>query len=812
MKHSRSSPLSNFTLRLNQGFASLAGWSFDHRVWVSLFAVALLGISLTLASRAQVDSSYEAYFDPADPIFETYEKFQSDFGSDEIAYILYSAPGSEFGPWNLEIMRKVASLTTALEEEVPFIYEVRSLTNAELMLGEESEIRIHKIGDDFPENQEELLELREAYLAKPIMVNGILSADAQHAAIIIEMDRTSTDPLEDIRLDPAGGDNLDNLYPQVTDSAIREILDRPEFSNFVFDYSGDVPFNAAYNVIIEDESTFLGMVTALVIALILFAAFRSFLGVFAPLFVVQMSVAATIAFIVLLGWKLDLSFGSIPTLLTAIGVAHSVHILSAFRQHFPELGDRREALVKTLYLVGTPCLLTSVTTAIGFAAMSFVPIKSIAHMGVYSSAGALLAFVLSVTVLLALLSFGSATPKKSSRSRVGHLTDATMDRFLGAIRNFVIRWRIGILIFSALILALSAMGIAKMQVDSNMLDDLSDSVPLKASTLRIDEIMGGVTNLVLLFDGGESDSIKDPLVMQEIDRIQEWANRQEIVKKSYSITDIVKDLNQTFHAGDPDFYRIPDDRNLIAQYLILYESAGGADASKYVSSDYQHAHLELRLRLGHTSKLLALKDGLLEELSKRPLSASKMEITGIGALWIKLVEYIVSSQIQGFLIAFSAIALMMCLLLGSARTGFLAMVPNLVPILLTLGAMGWLDIPLDYAKAGIAAVAMGIAVDDTIHLVLRFRHEFLACGSYSEALNRSLQEVGRALVITSIALTAGFLVLLLSVLDSQAIQGLLLSVTIVTALVADFLLMPALILTFKPFGPEKADPENTSQA
>jgi hypothetical protein len=801
----RVSDSPNFSSRLNQSAADLAGWSFDHRWWVVFFALALAAGSFALASRAQIDSSYEAYFDPQDPAYLAYETFRADFGSDEVSYILYEAPDAEFGPWNHRIMRQVIDLTETLEDEVPFVYEVQSLANAELMLGGENGIEIRKIQDHFPQSQEELLELRTRYLAKPMMVGGILSADAQYAAIVIKMDRTSTDPLEEIRLDPDGGDGIANLYPQVTANAIDEILNRPEYSEITFYHSGDVPLNAIYNQVISDESAFLDAVTALVIALILLIFFRSSVGVLAPVLVVQMSVLATVAFVVLVGWELDLSFGSVPTLLTAIGIAHSVHILSEFRRSFLQIGDRRAALVQTLYLVGAPCMLTSLTTAVGFAAMSLVPIKSIAHMGTYSAFGSLMAFVLSVTVLMALLSFGRRTPRyDSTRSRPRSAATArAMEKFLNATHQFVVRRRIETLIVSAGILAFSVFGISLVVVDANWLNDFSDSIPLKADTLRIDEEMGGLTNLILLFDGGEPGSVKEPAVMKEIDRIQTWANGEDLVRKSYAITDIIKDLNQTFHADDPEFYKIPDSRDLIAQYLILYESAGGDEAEEYVSSDYQRARLELRLRLDMTSETALLAAGIDEEIARNPLVASTLEITGIGALWLKLVDYIVLSQVQGFAIAFSVIAVLMCLLLGSVKTGLISMIPNLIPACLTLGVMGWLEIPLDYSKVSIAAVAMGIAVDDTIHLVLRFRHEFNLCGRYVEAFRSALLDVGRALIITSIALVAGFQVLLLSVLDSQATQGLLLSTTIVTALVADFLLMPALILTFKPFGPER---------
>jgi len=747
-----------------------------------------------------------------DPTYLAYETFRDDFGSDEVSYILYEAPDSEFGPWNLEIMQKVADLTAELEDNVPFIYEVRSLANAELMVGTADGIEIWKLEDELPESQEELLELRDSYLAKPMMVGGIISEDTQYAAILIEMDRTSTDPLDEIRLDPEGGDGIENLYPQVTAAAIDEILSRPEYEGIKFYHSGDVPLNAMINVIISSESALLDAVTTLVVALILLLFFRSVVGVLAPVFVVQMGVLMTVAFIVVVGWQLDMNFGSVPTLLTAIGVAHSVHILSQFRQRFIQIGDRRSALVETLSVVGAPCLMTSLTTAVGFAAMSFVPIKSIAHMGVYSAFGSLMAFFLSVTVLLAFLSFGKASPR-GNRALPVHRTSWLNEKVAGLlvfVHGLVVERKRSILAAATGIFLVSVLGIYQLTVDANWLNDFSDRVPVKLTSLHIDEKMGGLFNLILLFDGGEPGSIKDPHVLREIDRIQAVANKNPLVRKSYALTDIIKDLNQTFHGEDPAFHTIPDSRELIAQYMILYESAGGSEAFKHVSSDYRYAPLELRLRTSMTSEVVALADEIDAEIARNGLSGSTMEKTGIGALWLKLLAYIVTSQVQGFLLAFSVIFILMSIVLRSARTGMVAMVPNLVPVLLTLGAMGWLAIPLDYSKVSIAAVAMGIAVDDTIHLILRFRHEFRACGRYDEAFRRALLDVGRALVITSITLVLGFMVLLLSLLDSQAVQGVLLGVTIVSALVADFLLMPALIITFKSFGPEESPEAATS--
>jgi len=314
-----------------------------------------------------------------------------------------------------------------------------------------------------------------------------------------------------------------------------------------------------------------------------------------------------------------------------------------------------------------------------------------------------------------------------------------------------------------------------------------------------------MSNLVYVFDTGREDGIRDPEVLRAIERVQREAERHDfLVKKVYSIVDIVKDLNQSFHEGDPAYYVIPDDRELVSQLLLLYETSGGDEVQEWATTDFSRANLELRLRIAPISLTEVLVQDLERFIADNPTPGIEVELTGIGALWLELLDYIVRSQIESFLYAFALIGAMMCFIFRSFRTGLLSMVPNVWPILLTLGGMGWLGIPLDYNKIMIATVAMGIAVDDTIHFVSRYHHEFNESGSYADALAAAMTDVGHAVFVTSLVLVLGFLVNLFSVLDASAQSGVLLATTIATALVADLLLTPALVLTLQPFGPEGA--------
>ena len=275
-------------------------------------------------------------------------------------------------------------------------------------------LEIEEILEEFPESQQEMLVTREKVLAKPLYVGGLVSADGQYAAIILDMQRSTVDPVEDLRLDPEGGDELGNLYPQVTYHAIEEILARPEYDGIVFHHVGDVALNAIYNEIIGPDMGRLFALTIVVIALLLLFFFRRPLGLLGPIAVMILSFVVSLAVVGLLGWKFDLMIIMLPTLLIAVSVADSVHIISEFRAFHAELGDRREAARRTLYLVGTPCLLTSLTTAAGFGSMYISPIESVAHFAVYSAAGVLAAFVLSVTLLVYFLSLGRQTRRRAS--------------------------------------------------------------------------------------------------------------------------------------------------------------------------------------------------------------------------------------------------------------------------------------------------------------------------------------------------------------------------------------------------------------
>lgn len=794
----------NLVTYLSDLFALIGAWSLRYRWWVFGACVLLLGLSLWSASGVRMNNSFDSYFDESDPAYTAYQQFRDDFGSDEITFLLYDAGKYEHGVFNLELMQKIALLTERLELELPFIKEVKSLANLEVMLPTEDGIDFIELHRDFPASQEALSAFAELFMQKEMYLDGYVSADRRFGGIRIDMEKSSVDPIEEIRLDPDKGDELENVYPQVTDSALARVLAEEAFQDLHLYVSGDVPINSAYNRIANDSMAFTGLLAFTIISLLLLYFFRfSAIGLFGPMAVVLLSIVITLGFLGAVGWDMDMMFALVPTMLMALGIANAVHIINEFRIYHARYRNRQQALKETLRLVGAPCLLTSLTTAAGFMAMSISPIKTLAHLAVYTSLAVMAAFFLSITLLPFFLSFGKAQSAEKLQ-RKNH--SPRMDKLLTGIAHFNIRHPKAILLTAAAICGIASAGIFRVTVDSNFLLDFARDVPVRVTTEYIDSKLGGSGSLTYLFDTGEADGIKEPAVLRELERFQAHVNAQtSLVKKTYSIVDLIKDINQSFNGGDPAYYRIPDSRELIAQYLLVYEISGGNELFNFVSQDYARANLEVRIPLVNSSEIARFKANMEAYQQQQPLLHSRTEFSGIGALWVRLMDYISQSQMEGVLLAFLVIAALMCFIFRSIKIGLISMIPNLAPVIITVGLIGWLGVYLDYTKLLIAPIAIGIAVDDTIHMLSRLQHEFRLRKNYQQALVATMTGVGRALMITSFTLIFGFSAYTITPMDSQFWFGILLSLTIFVALIADFFVVPALVLLLKPFGEEAED-------
>ena len=806
---SRSGKLSSG--QLSAWFGDLGLWMAQRRYGVLCSIIASLFVAIFFASKVGVDSSLESYFNVADPSHQAYSAYQNDFGSDEVAILVYSAPQTAHGPFDLEVMRKIDRLTVALGREIPFVEEVTSLTNAEIMTAKGDLLEIQKLSDAFPDTQQDLLAWRDVVLKKPIFVGGLVNETASHAAIIMEMSRTSTDPLDALRADPDGGDGLENLYPQVSKNKILELIAHPDYEGIEFYFTGDVPLSATYNEIIGQEAGLLSVLSLLFVAILAMGCFRlSLVGLVGPLLVVTLGLMFTIGFMGFAGFKLGMMFLLVPTLLIAIGVAQTAHIITEFNLLRAAGLERLEAIRATFEHVGAPCFLAALTTSVGFFAMTVSKLQAVSEVAIYMAVGVFLSFMLSMAVMVCFFAFS----KENSKTLASPLNTGTVDtkhaqifaafesglsRFLSWTVDMSLHRRVAIFLSSLLVLAICVMGIARLNVGFNFLSHMKDDVPFKHDTLAVEEVLGGLLNVVYIFDTQQADGVKKAEILSYIDAIQARADQHPSVKKTYSLADIVKDLNQSFHQGDEAFAVIPENSELISQYLLLYEIAGGGELTDYVSDDFERAVLELRVASDDSDKIAAIFADLDAEIEKQSLSNVSVQSTGVGLLWIKMAEYVADSQAPGYIFAFGMIAVILSLAYGSLKLGLLAMIPNLTPVVVVLGVMGWAGIHLDYMRLLLSTVAIGIAVDDTVHMLSRFKREYEKSGDYEAALRNSLPSVGRALIFTTIILVCSFTVYFFSSMAVLASFGLLLGIAISAALIADLFLLPALLMAIRPF-------------
>ena len=791
-------------------FGGLGLWMYRHKFVVFLVAIALLVTGAYFATKLRADNSLSSYFNPGDVAYHAYLEYQDEFGSDEVAYLLYSVPKSAHGPFDLDAMQRIATLTEDIEYEVPFVKEVTSLTNVEFITADGDFLEIHELALDMPEDQAGLVERGLAMMGKPSYRGSIIDDDALHGAIIIEMTKSSTDELDLLRLDPEGGNGIENLYPQVSAYKIEEILARPEYQDIEFRWSGDVPMNTAYNVIMGNESVTLSLLTLALVTVIALVCFRmQLLGVVGPLSVVVLGLVLTVGFMGLFGIKMSIMFLIAPTLIIAIGVAQSVHLITEFNILRSQGVDRKNAVKQALEHVAMPCLLAAVTTATGFMVMAGSELRALSELAVYLGAGVLLTFVASITVMVCLMSLGNPAPRVPSALGEGtRKKEDVLHRVLDKVATMNKRRPVALVLVFCGIIAGAVGGMGKLHVGFNFLDEFKPHVQFRQHTEYIQGVMGGMLNLVFIYDAGEAEGVKRQDVLAHLEEFQAYADQSPIVKKSYSLVDILKDINQSFHGDDPAYYHLPDSDELIAQYLLMYEISGGEELQDFLSGDYSQTTLELRVDITDSPRIAELVDELQVYLAENPVNMD-VRATGMGLLWVKMAEYIATSQLWGYGLAFSIIALVLCLAYRSVKVGLLAMIPNLFPVVLALGLMGWQDIHLDYFRLLIATVAIGIAVDDTVHITSRMRSEFLRCGNYEQAIRRSLLTTGRALVVTTIVLTLSFLVFWVSDMEVLTSFGTLLALTMVAALIADLFFLPCLVLLLKPFGPE-SQPDSTA--
>jgi len=475
-------------------------------------------------------------------------------------------------------------------------------------------------------------------------------------------------------------------------------------------------------------------------------------------------------------------------------VGSSVHILAIFFHRLRKTKNKEESIVYALGHSGLAVVMTNLTTAAGLMSFSNADVAPVAEIGIFAGAGIIVAFIYTIILLPALLAVIPLSNKKTETLRKHN---RIMDNVLESIGRFSTRHPKKILFASFCIIAIAFVGTLSIRFSHYPLKWLPETNETRIATEKIDKELNGSMSMEILFKTDRENGLYKPDLLNRIESaavdFENISYEKIFIGKAWSVTTILKEINQALNENNSDAYTIPQNEPLVAQEFLLFENSGSDDLEDFVDSQFSMARLTLKVPFVDG----VLYDPLEEEISAylaKNFHDVDFQITGLVALIAKTFNNTITSMAKSYLIALGIITLMMIILIGRFRIGLLSMIPNLAPIILMLGVIGWFRFPMDLFTMMVASIAIGLAVDDTIHFMHNFRRYYEQSGDPKKAVFETLHSTGRAMLVTSIVLSIGFFIYMFASMQNIIRFGFLTGFTIIMALASDYFIAPALMV------------------
>ncbi len=788
--------------RIDEGFGELARLASRRRILTLLLILAGVGALLSQLPQLRADNSNEVFFHPNDPTLEKYHAFQDQFGRDEMIIIAVTPPEV----FERGFLEKLGALHRELEDEVPYLDEVTSLINVRETRGEADELIVEDLLEVIPRESSELARLEERVLASELYPNLYISEDGKVITLLLET--VAYSPAEEGGLESGfeeeewegegaeGPRQLTAAENAEIIHAVRRVVTRFEGPDFPIRVTGSPVIDEFLNWSIgRDVSKFVTL-TFISFAIFLLILFRRFSGAVIPLIVVIVSLLTTVSLLAIFDRPFSSVTSILPSFMMSVGVGSSVHVLAIFFREFRRSGEKEEALVYTYRHTGMPVAMTSLTTAAGLLSFATASIAPVADLGIFGGVGVMVILFFTLVLIPALVSL---LPLRTDARFAGKAPGKGLDRLLVGIANFSTRRAGWVVLASGLILVLAGSGLFWQGFGHNYINWLKADSPERRNIEYIDDELKGSGSIEVLIDTGTEDGLYDPAILNDLDRLRAWSESYQgpggegFVGKTSSVLNVLKETHRALNENDPDQYLIPQDRALIAQELLLFENSGSDDLEKLVDSQFSQARLSAKVINRDASEYVDFAAALEAEAERLFAGRAEVTVTGHIKLFTHVVHLLLVSLSQSYAIAAVVITALMIAMLGSIRVGLLSMIPNLAPIVITMGVMGWLGIRLDMSNMLLGTVAIGLAVDDTIHFFHNFRNAYAQSGDVEDAVRQTMLGTGRAMLFTTLVLVTGFWLFMFASLVNLIHFGFLIGVTLIIALLADILLAPALL-------------------
>ena len=732
-----------------------------------IFITVLLGWKIF---TLEMDAGLRSGLPREHPIVQSMEKIDDLFSGSDIIIIAVESDTL----FSVSTLEKLSSFNDSLES-VELISKVTSIFNQKQITPEKNGFSIEPILDEIPEDSLMIDRFFER-LENSGMIGNLVSADYKTMCFIGQINSSFEYDEFEFRK---------NIFELVNR------FETPE--NF---YVSSLPITRA--TVVENMQRDMRVFTPIAIGLgifLLMLSFRSWTGVFLPFFVVVLSIIWTFG---VMGWlDLPLAFiGTlIPVMLVAIANNYGIHIISHYFEYSKSdpTGSRGQILKRTIRKVGIPILLAGVTTVVSFLSLLSHSLPRAREMGVLVSFGILIAFVLSIILIpsiLVLLPRPHYLAKEKSLSFVNGL--------LLNMGKFFIKFRVQVLILVSLGGLWLGMGIKNLKVDTNPDNYFPEASRVRVANTKIGKAFGGSTQMSILIEG----DIFDPAILKNIEMLTNHIkDKHDIVTKSYSIADVIKKMHSGFNDGDPDFEYIPEEKDLISQYMFLYSIAGDGDEFDVLLDDIEepnYSQILLRLQEVRTSTIADIVEDTEQFIQANFYDDSPMEITGGATLLGVLSRMIVQGQLISLLVSVAIIFLIMTIVFRSFVGGFFATLPMSLSVIMLFGLMGYLNIPLDVTTMLLTSILVGVGVDYTVHFLWHLRDHVEDGDSLDEAITNTFLISGKGILFNGLSVVVGFSALLFSVFVPVQIFGTLVMGSISFCLFGALATLPALTSITKP--------------
>jgi hydrophobe/amphiphile efflux-3 (HAE3) family protein len=749
------------------------------RPWPILTVIFLLTLFFAYHARnIHIDSSLDSLLPDNDPERQYYNDVVRLFGSENVAVIGILADNI-YTPQTLE---KIQRLTDEFRK-IPEVKSAFSLTNAPdiiaKVIGEEQELLVPTI----PATVEEAAAIKEKVATQPIYHKNLVAADGRAAAINIFFVESITD---------------NEFVRRGVDEKIQALVDKAQGPERIY-YTGLPHFKAVSARTIVEDLSYLLPVALILILVVLFFCLRSVSGVILPLLVVIITVVWTLGLMVLGGSRLSLGTLSLPPMLLVLGVAYALHVVAEYYELAHPSRTKEEVLLETLRSINAPVLMAALTTVLGFLSLFTSNIVSIREMGIYAAAGITIAFLLAIILIPAALAL-LPLPSRHQETYSPGLTAA-----LRTITQFIIQHRTAVIIGSALIAVLAMLPIPSIQVGSNFLSLFRASHPVRQATDVMNHALGGSMAFYVTIDGNANDLMRKEDTLKRIKALQTYINSLPGVDKTVSFVDFCELVDQGIQTASTEDGTPPPAPAAAASFWGDQAKLDGVMQMFMLSPTlimsvvdhpwYSRSNIQVRTSFTHPREIADAVQKIHTFAEEHFPPEIQVHPTGTVILNTRTASGLISGQIQSLALTAVVIFVIMTVMFLSFRVGIIAMIPNLYPILVFFGLMGVTGATLSIGTNTIAAIVLGLAVDDTIHIMSRLSAEARRTSDQQEALLRSLCTVGKPTLYYSLLVFLGFLSFGLSTFVPIQEFGLLSATTIAFGVLAELALLPALLTT-----------------